>query len=526
MFSIGLVILGMLLDEPANILPGLYRIITMQDLLITDYVYIAGPGAALINAAIVTVISICIIRISGDPYNGFTIVEMGLMSGFALFGKNFVNIWPILLGTWLYAKYQKEPFAKYASVGLLATSLAPLVSYMALGSSHASLPLGLATGLLIGFILPPLSGYTYKVQNGMNLYNMGFACGLFAMMVVPILTAIGDKPDSVLYWAQGYNVRFTVALCAMCVIFILVGFFGTKSPAWAVWAGYRRLLSTTGRAPSDYLRMFGAGPVMVNVGVNGLIGMAYVLLVGGDLNGPTLGGIFTIMGFSAFGKHVFNIVPVMGGVALGAVAMHYTPDYPALQIAGLFGTTLAPIAGHFGWPFGILAGFIHSALVLQTGGPVAGLNLYNNGFSGGLIAIVLYPTITAIARHRRPTLRDEDYYDLFEESEPIDTSRWRTRRKERLPHLTEEERQELDRRLEVVRRQFNEEAREWMQKKKQEGLGSQNAERPADAGDRSEARGMRDDVSDDVELPSDGAASGAKLYPRMPPDTPDETEQN
>ena len=53
---------------------------------------------------------------------------------------------------------------------------------------------------------------------------------------------------------------------------------------------------------------------------------------------------------------------------------------------------------------------------------MAGLNLYNNGFSGGLIAIVLYPTITAIARKRRPTLQDEDYYDLFEESAPIDTS--------------------------------------------------------------------------------------------------------
>ena len=108
--------------------------------------------------------------------------------------------------------------------------------------------------------------------------------------------------------------------------------------------------------------------------------------------------------------------------------MRHTPDYPSVQLAGLFGTTLAPIAGHFGWPFGILAGFIHSALVLRTGGPVAGLNLYNNGFSGGLIAIVLYPTITAIWKHRRPVLRDEDYYDLFEESEPIDTSRWRTHR--------------------------------------------------------------------------------------------------
>ena len=424
--------LGIAMDNPRNILPGLWRIITMQDLLITDYVQIGGIGAALINAALVMTISILLIRYSGDPYNGFTIVEMGLMAGFALFGKNFVNIWPIILGTWLYAKYQKEPFSKYVSVALLATSLSPLVSYMALGSIHASLPLGLLTGIIVGFLLPSISAYTYKIQNGLNLYNMGFACGLLAMMIVPLLTAFGDKPDSALYWETGENITFAVVVVIMCAVFIVMGLFFSGNPVWAVWAGYRRLLSTTGRAPSDYLRMFGDGPVLLNMGVNGILGMLYIIIVGGELNGPTLGGIFTIIGFSAFGKHAFNIIPVMVGVALGAYGMHYTPDYPALQLAGLFGTTLAPISGHFGWPYGILAGFIHSALVLQTGGPVAGLNLYNNGFSGGLIAIVLYPTITAIARHRNPKLRNEDYYDLFEETKPIDTSVWRTHRKDHI----------------------------------------------------------------------------------------------
>ena len=77
-----------------------------------------------------------------------------------------------------------------------------------------------------------------------------------------------------------------------------------------------------------------------------------------------------------------------------------------------------------------MAGFIHSALVLQTGGPVAGLNLYNNGFSGGLIAIVLYPTLTAIVRHRRPKMRDADYFDLFGEQAPINMSYWHTHKPE------------------------------------------------------------------------------------------------
>ena len=427
-FSVALMLIGIGIGQPEEILPGLWKIVTMQDLLITDYIDIAGPAAAFINAGLVTITSVCILRLAQDPFNGFTIVEVGLMAGFSLFGKNMFNIWPIILGTWLYARYQREPFSKYASVALLSTSLAPLVSYMALGSVHASLPLGILSGVIVGFLMPSLSAYTYKVQNGMNLYNMGFACGLFAMMVVPVLTAFGDKPDSAMYWSTGRNTELGFACAMICAVLILMGLFSSDKGVKDVLERYHLLLTTTGRAPNDYLRMFGAGPVLINIGLNGLIGIAYILLVDGDINGPTLGGIFTIMGFSAFGKHPRNIIPVMLGVWLGAYGMHYEPNYPALQLAGLFGTTLAPVSGHFGAVFGVAAGFIHSALVLQTGGPVAGLNLYNNGFSGGLIAIVMYPTLTAVVRHRRPKLRDADYYDLFEEDQPINMSYWHIRK--------------------------------------------------------------------------------------------------
>ena len=67
---------------------------------------------------------------------------------------------------------------------------------------------------------------------------------------------------------------------------------------------------------------------------------------------------------------------------------------------------------------GILAGFLHSAVVLQAGYVLAGVNLYNNGFSGGLIAIVLFPLITAIFRHRKPELTPRSLFDVFEEDKP------------------------------------------------------------------------------------------------------------
>ena len=69
-----------------------------------------------------------------------------------------------------------------------------------------------------------------------------------------------------------------------------------------------------------------------------------------------MGGVLTIVGFSAFGKHAGNIVPIMAGVVLGSFVMHSSVSSGAVQLAMLFGTTLAPISGYFGWPYGVLAG--------------------------------------------------------------------------------------------------------------------------------------------------------------------------
>ena len=316
-FCVFLAAIGLVLGDPSTVLPGLWKIIVTEDALITDYVKIAGVSAALVNSALVTLVSLLLLYLSKEPPNGFTLVELGLMAGFSLFGKNIVNIWPIIAGTFLYAKARREPFGKYVSVSLLATALAPVVSYVALDNGFGNLWWGIAVGLLIGFVLPPLSAYTYKIQNGMNLYNMGFACGLLAMILVPVMSSMGANPTVAHHWAEGYNLHFAIFLGVLCLGLTVAGFFFSGRPAWAAWAGYRRLLRTTGRAPSDYLRMFGPAPVLINMGVNGLIGMAFILATGGDLNGPTLGGILTIMGFSAFGKHARNITPIMLGVVIG-----------------------------------------------------------------------------------------------------------------------------------------------------------------------------------------------------------------
>ena len=156
----------------------------------------------------------------------------------------------------------------------------------------------------------------------------------------------------------------------------------------------------TGQAPTDFIALAGFGPTLANMGVSGAIGMAYILLVGGELNGPVIGAIFTIVGFAAFGKHPRNIVPIMAGVFLGSLAKPWSADDPSILLAALFGTTLAPIAGRFGWHWGVVAGFIHSSAALTVGPLHAGLNLYNNGFAAGIVASVLVPVIIAIRARR------------------------------------------------------------------------------------------------------------------------------
>ena len=156
-YVILLAMAGFVMDTPASILRGLYTIIITEDALITDYVLVAGPGAALVNSSIVTAISVILLYAARDTLNGMTLVEMGLMSGFSLFGKNFVNIWPILAG---YTRVRREKLAGNIGIGLMATALAPIVSYIALDNGWGGPVQGVLVGVAIGFVMPPLATYT------------------------------------------------------------------------------------------------------------------------------------------------------------------------------------------------------------------------------------------------------------------------------------------------------------------------------------------------------------------------------
>jgi len=95
------------------------------------------------------------------------------------------------------------------------------------------------------------------------------------------------------------------------------------------------------------------------------------------------------MGFGCFGKTLKNTWPVVAGAVLATLLFGKDLTAPGPILAALFCTTLAPLAGQFGIIVGLIAGFIHLFMVESTAAWHGGLDLYNNGFAGGLTASLL-----------------------------------------------------------------------------------------------------------------------------------------
>lgn len=382
-----------------GIVDGLLRMVQEPDLLITDYFVLGGVGAAFINAGILTLLCIGIVYGLGMEMDGHTITSSFLMFGFSLFGKNILNIWLILLGVVLYAKYHKTSVSRYIYIGFYGTSLSPIITQVML-IGHLPLPfrvlLCVFTGITIGFVLPPLCTHVHFAHKGYSLYNVGFAAGIIATVIVSLFKSFGIVVESRLLWATWDNTPFLWLLSILFGGMILIGVLAD----WQVWKRYRNILNCYGIGGTDYLKSEGGAATLVNMGINGLAVMWFFVLCGGYLNGPTIGGIFTIVGFSATGKHLRNIMPVMIGVVLGGMMKRWNLVDPAPSLAFLFSTTLAPIAGEFGVLAGILAGFLHSSVALNVGIVYGGMNLYNNGFAGGIVAAFLVPVIQSIMDRR------------------------------------------------------------------------------------------------------------------------------
>lgn len=396
-FSLSLIVFSFLVDSPVNIIEGLKNILLDRDTLVTDYIEVGGIGAAFFNAGLLSLIFVFILYRFKIRINGATYAAIFTMAGFALFGKNLINVWFVIIGVYLYALIQKERFSRYLYIALFGTAMAPVATEFIFSPSlptHIGLPLGFFFGILVGFILPPLSSHALKIHHGYSLYNVGFTSGLIGLVLVSILKSYGYMPESRFIYSSGNNLSIGIFLYVLFTIMLIYGFLKSNN----AFKRYLKILNYSGRLVTDFVILEDIYLTLINMGLTGLISTSYVLLIGGELTGPAVGGILTIVGFSAFGKHPKNIIPIFIGVYIGSLTKLFDINDPSIILAALFGTSLAPIAGEFGIFYGILAGFIHSSVVLSIFPLHGGLILYNNGFSTGIVATFLSPIINAFRK--------------------------------------------------------------------------------------------------------------------------------
>ena len=400
---------GLLVEGGGAALAGLFEILVHPARLIQDYSAVGNTGSALINASLVALIALILIRVTRIALSGPTVAAFFTLFGFGLFGKTPLNILPIILGVFIAAKIAGKQFREYLLIALFGTALGPLVSFFVLEFGlplPISLITGMAAGIAAGILLPSVAMAMLHLHQGYNLYNMGMTCGFVGLFAASLIIASGGDLSIRVVWSE----------TADPVLIFLVPFVSLYLIAFALFLDARRafgdcvsLTRLSGRLPSDFIDSVSAAGALLNAGLLGLIFWLYIILIGADLNGPVLGGIFTVIGFGTFGKHLKNTIPVALGVLIAAIVFSKPLDGPGVVLAVLFSTALAPIAGEFGAFTGLAAGCVHLLMVERTGAWHGGIDLYNNGFAGGLTA-ALFISVIEWFRSSRP----DDFGDSFQ----------------------------------------------------------------------------------------------------------------
>ena len=371
---------------PIMVLKGTLSLQASSARLISDFT-LHTPQVALFNATTVGALGLIIVFYASISLSGPTLACILTMMGFSFFGNTLLNCIPIIVGVWIASRVAGKTFGAYSIIALFGTALGPLVTYVmfSIGLPYAaSIPLGLFCGVLAGFLLPAIASPLLILPQGYNLYNMGFSCGFLGLFWANILRAAGKMEDLTIAWNGETSLPMLIFIPAVSFLFLIFARFNGRAKQNI--NELRAIQLLTGRLPFDFFDTGQFGGTLVNISLLGLAGWAYVLLIGAPLNGPVVGGILTLMAFGGFGKTLRNTFPIALGVLLSTLLFGKSLTDPGPLLAILFGTTLAPIAGQFGVLAGIAAGAVHLVMVEATALWHGGLDLYNNGFAGGLTA--------------------------------------------------------------------------------------------------------------------------------------------
>ena len=144
----------------------------------SDFLDLAGEKGALFNAGTIGLAYSAFVALVGGSFNGPVVGALMTILGFGFFGKHLRNALPIFLGVLLAALvFGKDISQNWVIVAFLfSTGLSPLAGEF-----------GTIVGMIAGFLLLVIVERTGSWHGGMNLYNVGFAGGLTATLLVSVI---------------------------------------------------------------------------------------------------------------------------------------------------------------------------------------------------------------------------------------------------------------------------------------------------------------------------------------------------
>jgi hypothetical protein len=391
-FNLFLLLAALIFMQPQKLPSEFLQIMFSESHLVTDYVALTSVGGGLFNATVMTFVAIIICYHYRVPVTGGMISAVFMVTGYGFFGKNLFNFIPIFLGVRLYSYLMNQPLKKYLLIALYGSSVSPIVSFFAFNESftYFGLFIGYPIGILTGLIMVPLALHFQALFKKVSIYSAGFTSGMICTMVAGICRMFGFDIELRTIVSQSPNLPLVFLMVALSLLMIV---YGLVMAIKRKRLNMRAIWSHSGQIEYDILRESGVYNTMINMGLMGILLMSYVSMIGVTLNGPIVGAMFCVIGFSACGAHVFNALPLFAGVLLANMLNIYAITETVTVTAAIFAMMLCAVTNAYGWKGGMIVGFIHTSMVLNIDVLHGGLNLYNNGFSGGLVAMMIIPLL-------------------------------------------------------------------------------------------------------------------------------------
>lgn len=403
MLSVNLLFLfaAVWLKGESKLSDGLFQILTSFTGSTTDFFAIGGLAPTLLNVSLNGFFAFLVMASGKTNPSGLGLMSYMITLGFSFYGKTLFASLPIVCGVYFYSRLNNISWGQNTPLALFSCSLAPLVTLFAFHPLHQDWPLllrlimSIAMGLMIGLVLPIISKHTPNIHKGFNIYNVGLSGGLLTWFVYQLYRSIflaRMELDTQSFTQKIFGLEekreITIIYLILFSLMLLWGFFVKLSakPETSLMSLFKRSGHNT-----DFVKTDGLAPTFWNMSVIGFLGLAYLHLVSAPFTGPTVGALLSAVCLSANGVNPLNAWPILVGYLLASIVMPFTLASQVQLTTLPFALALSPIAGVFGWFWGIIGGFAHAAIAPYSAPIHGGLTLYNGGFSAGIIASILVP---------------------------------------------------------------------------------------------------------------------------------------